>query len=135
MNITITQVPDINRNIDQAKEELGSRIIENISPLLDEFYVSKLNESRELTEELKSLRKKVIGKKDQLQERILELDRKKKVRKILEKVSKLTSVGLAYDTSFKNEVIVLLKVLDSLPNNKLDFHLKDITQMINKRFS
>ena len=135
MKIVVTKIPDINKNIDKAKEDLGSRIIENISPLLDEFYVSRLNESTELNKQLKDLRKQVIDKKNLLEEKLKDLNRKKKVKAILEKISKLITAGLAYDPSFKNEVIVLLKVLDNLTNTKLDFHLKDITSMINKRFS
>ena len=63
------------------------------------------------------------------------LDRKKKVKQILGKVSTLINAGLGYDNSFRNEVIVLLKVIDNLPDKKLDFHLRDITTLIKKRFS
>ena len=135
MKIEITKIPDINKNINKAKEDLGNRVIENISPLLDEFYISKSNESKKLNKKLKDLRKKVIEKKNILEEKLIDLNRKKKMKAILEKISKLITAGLAYDPSFKNEVIVLLKVLDNLSNDKLDFHLKDITSMINKRFS
>jgi len=135
MKIEITKIPDINKNINKAKENLGNKVIENISPLLDEFYVSKSNESKKLNQKLKDLRKQVIYKKNSLEEKMKDLSKKKKIKTILEKISKLITAGLAYDPSFKNEVIVLLKVLDNLSTDKLNFHLKEITSMINKRFS
>jgi len=134
MKITQTNVPDINRNIDQAKVDLGNRVIENISPLLDEYYVSKRESLIESRNSLKEKRALVLEKKHQLEELIKQLEKKKKVKLILDKVSRLVTAGLGYDSSFKNETIILLKVLDNLPEQKLDFHLKDISTTLRKRF-
>ena len=134
MKITLTNIPDISKNVDQAKADLGNRVIENISPLLDEYYVAKRESLFDTRNTLKSIRKDVLEKKGQLEELIKQLEKKKKVKAILEKVSRLVTAGLGYDSSFRNETIVLLKVLDNLPEQKLDFHLKDVTATLSKRF-
>ena len=134
MKIKITSIPDISTNIDQAKADLGNRVIENISPLLDEYYVSKRESLNEIRNTLKAVRADVLEKKSSLEDLIAQLEKKKKIKLILEKVSRLVTAGLGYDSSFRNEVIVLLKVLDNLPEQKLDFHLKDVTATISKRF-
>jgi len=61
------------------------------------------------------------------------LNRKKKVKSLLDKISKLVSAGFAYDSNFKNEIIILLKVVDKLSIEKLDFHLNSLNTMVNKR--
>lgn len=134
MKIKRTNIPDISKNVDQAKADLGNRVIKNISPLLDEYYIAKRNDLLELKNTLKLVRKDVIGKKDLLENLIKTLEKKKKIKAILEKVSRLITAGLGYDSSFRNETIVLLKVLDNLPEQKLDFHLKDVQATISKRF-
>jgi len=73
--------------------------------------------------------------KHKMKSQLQELENKKKVKKILDKVSRLISAGLGYDSKFRNEIIVLLKVIDNLSDEKLDFHLNDISTLINKRFS
>ena len=135
MNITVTSIPDINRNLETAKTDLGERVFKGISPLLDEFYVGKINEITNLKTDFKNIRKEVIDKKELLEGKLSSLEKKKKVKKLLEKISKLITAGLAYDSSFKNEAIVLLKVIDNLPDEKLDFHMQDITKTISSRFS
>jgi len=134
MKITVTNIPDISKNINQAKADLGNRVIENISPLLDEFYVSKQSEYTELKNTLNSLRQDVLEKKTMLENHISQLEKKRKIKQLLEKISRLVTAGLGYDSSFRNEVIVLLKVLDNLPEQKLEFHLRDVTKTISKRF-
>jgi len=134
MKIKITNIPDISKNLDQAKADLGNRVIENISPLLDEYYVSKKHQLTEMKHSLKAVRKDVIEKKNLLENLIKTLEKKKKIKLLLERISRLVTAGLGYDSSFRNETIVLLKVLDNLPEQKLDFHLKDVQATISKRF-
>lgn len=135
MNIVITKYPDIDKgNIEQSTNELGKRIIENISPLLDEYYQGKSGELKDTVLEYKGLSKKIQFKKTQMENLIIKLNKLKKTKKLLDKISRLISSGFGHDSSFRNEMIVLLKVIDNLPNEKLDYHLNEITKMINKRF-
>lgn len=135
MNIIVTKYPDIDKgNTNQATTELGKRIIENISPLLDEYYKGKSGELTDASLEFQGLSKKVQLKKTQMENLVVKLRRLKKAKKLLDKISRLISSGFGHDSSFRNEMIVLLKVMDNLPNDKLDYHLNEITKMINKRF-
>jgi len=135
MKIIETKYPDIDKdNIEQATSALGNRIVENISPILDEYYQGKSGQLKELVLEFQGLAKKVIVKKDLMETLMAKMGRMKKIKKLLDKASRLISSGFAYDSSFRNEMIVLLKVIDNLPNDKLDYHLNEITKMINRRF-
>jgi len=135
MKIIETKYPDIDKdNIEQATSALGNRIIENISPILDEYYQGKSGQLKDLVLEFQQLSKKVLTKKELMENLMVKMGRMKKVKKLLDKASRLISSGFAHDSSFRNEMIVLLKVIDNLPNDKLDYHLNEITKMINRRF-
>lgn len=136
MNIVETNIPDITvGNIDEAKLVLSNRIIENVYPLLDEVYNDQLSEIEGLRTKLKDKRKEVQESKTNLEKLISEYNRKKKVGKLVDRISKLVSAGLVYDGSLKNETIILLKVVEKLPENKLDEHLSRMVKLISKRFS
>jgi len=136
MKISVTEYPDIDKtNVEFSKQDLGARIIENISPLLDEYYQGKTGELKDLALEYQGVSKRVQEKKRQMENLMAKLGRMKKVKKLLDKASRLISSGFGYDSSFRNEMIVLLKVLDNLPDDKLDYHLNEITKIINKRFN
>ena len=135
MKIIETKYPDIDKgNIEQATFALGQRITENISPILDEYYQGKSGELKDTILEFQGLSKKVLAKKEEMEKLMVKMGRMKKIKLLLDKASRLISSGFGYDSSFRNEMIVLLKVLDNLPNDKLDYHLQEITKMINRRF-
>ena len=135
MNIIETTITDINiENIDLAKVELSNKIINNVSPLLNEVYINNADKINKLTIELKEKKKKVLKDKDELEFLLNIYKRKQKVKKLIERVKKLVSSGLVEGQS-KKEIIVLLKVIDKLPDDKLDYHLKNTMNIIQKRFS
>lgn len=136
MKIVETQIPDVNmENVDSAKVDLANRVIKNIYPLFNEVYIDKVNESARLKSELKEKRQEVAKKKNQLEEFFREYKRKEKVQKLLLRVSKLVSSGLAFEGTLKRETVILLKVLDDLSDERLDHHLTELMITINQRFS
>jgi len=136
MKIVETQIPDVNmENVDSAKVDLANRVIKNIYPLFNEVYIDKVNESARLKSELKEKRQEVAKKKNQLEEFFREYKRKEKVQKLLLRVSKLVSSGLAFEGTLKRETVILLKVLDDLSDERLDHHLTELMRTINQRFS
>jgi len=136
MKIEITDIPDIvKENIDQTKQDLANKIIENVFPLFDEVYEGKKNELGELNNQLEKKRQKIKENKEELQTKMNEYDRIKKVNKLLDRVSKIVSSGLCVDGSTKHEIIVLLKIINKLSIDKIDYHLKETLKMINKRFT
>jgi hypothetical protein len=135
MRILETTIPDIHTgNIDKSKLRLAEKIIKNVYPLFDEVYSDKLSLLVRSKKELKVKRQKVLDAKNVLEQYINEFNRRKKAKKLLEKISKLVSLGLTSDGTSKNEMVVLLKIVDKLPNDKLDEHLNKTSRIITKRF-
>lgn len=130
-----TNIPDvISENLNKAKLVLAEKIIRNVHPLLDELYSEKIVRVKELEEELKRKKGKVQEEKNTLEALMEKYRQTKKVKKLLERVSKLVSSGLVH-SGLRNETVVLLKVVDNLPEDKLDFHLHQTMKIISKRFA
>ena len=136
MNIVETAYPDIvPENIEQSKVELSNKIIKNVYPLFDEVHINKVNENKDLKKELDKKRLQVKEEKEELEEMIKDYNKKKKIKKLLERLSKLVSSGLVYDNNLKMETIVVLKIINKLPEEKLDEQLSNTMRTISKRFS
>ena len=63
------------------------------------------------------------------------INKEKKITKILDRVEKLVTSGLTHEGTMKHETVILLKILDKLPTEKLDQQLSKTIQILNKRFS
>lgn len=135
MRVYHTNVPDVTKeNIPESKMILAENIIRNVYPLFDEVLSSKLDEVKNLELELKTKRKQVLEKRDHLEKLMSGYRRKKKEAKLLSRVHKLVNSGLAYDGTLKNEITILMRVVDKLSEEKLDHHLKRTLAIIHKRF-
>lgn len=135
MNIIETNISNIDvSKIDKSKVVLADKIIENVYPLFNEVYSDKLTSIEPSKRELQLKKEQVITEKNELEALLKELSRKKKIKKLLERLSKLVSSGLVYDGSSRTETIVLLKIIDNLPENKIDQHLQNTMKNIAKRF-
>ena len=136
MNIVETDITDINtNNIDFSKVELADKIIQDISPLFDELYIGQIDKIQSITLKLQEKKKRVLENKDELELLLKTYKRKGKVRKLLERIRKLVLAGLVSEGYLRNETVVLLKVIDKLPDDKLEYHLKNTRNIITKRFS
>jgi len=136
MNITETAYPDIvPGNIEQSKVELSNKIIENVYPLFDEVHINKVSENKDLKKELEDKKSQVKEEKEELEGMIKDYNKKKKVKKLLNRLSKLISSGLVYDNNLKMETIVLLKIINKLSEEKLNEQLSNAMKTISKRFS
>jgi ribosomal protein L14E/L6E/L27E len=135
MIITETNIPDeILENIDQSKIDLADKIINNVQPLLDEVFNEKVASARILAKKYSEKKKLVSEKKTSLEEMFKSYKIKQKVKKLLERIDKLVSSGLIEGQS-KHDMVVLLKVIDDLPDDKLNYHLKNTMNIITKRFN
>jgi predicted transcriptional regulator len=131
-----TTIPDVNdKSIDQTKVILAQNIISNISPLLDEEYANKINYKKKLKDDFKLSKRTITAEKEQIETLIKDYNRKKKVSKILDRISKLVESGLINDSQLRHETVILLKILDKLPEDKLDMQLTRTMDVLNKRFS
>jgi len=137
MKITFTNIPDVVfEDIDQSKLNLGEKVYKNISPLLDEHHLDKLDKNKNLKIDFNELKNNIKNRKDQLQILIDNLKKKEKTKELLEKIRKIISAGLIYyDMSFREEIVVLLNVIDELPEDKINFYCKEMTKNISQRFT
>ncbi len=135
MNIIETKIPDIDvKDIDQSKVNLAEKIIHNINPLFDDLQQVKIDEFNLNTNKFNQLKTKVISNKNEIENLFEHYKRKQKVKKLLERIDKLVSLGIVNEGQSKQETIVLLKIIDKLDINKLNFHLKETMNTISKRF-
>lgn len=135
MNIIETNIPDINvDNIDQSKVKLAEKIIKNINPLFDDLQDIKFDEFKFKVSEYKQLKKNVLSNKTEIESLFEHYKRKQKIHKLLERIDKLVSLGIMNEGQTKQETIVLLKIIDKLSTDKLNFYLKETIKTISKRF-
>ena len=136
MKIIETDIVDVVvENIDKSKIALAEKIMRNVYPLFDEIYNSQIEQTKELKDILKSKKLQVFESKEELEGLIRKYNKDKKTMKLLDRISKLISSGLVYDSSLKHETVVLLKVADKLSEEKLDYHLSETMKTISKRFA
>ncbi len=136
MNIIETKIPDVSsENIDLSKIILADNIIGNVYPLFDGVYTEKLDVVRNLKLQIKNKKQELRGQKESMEQMMIRYARKKKVSKLLNRLDKLVASGLVYDATMKHETVILLKIIDKLPPDKLDQQLAKTMQMVNKRFS
>lgn len=136
MKIIETSIPDVTEsNIDDSKIILANNIIKNVYPLFDDVYTEKVSQFKSLKKLYEIRKAKVNENKTHLEAMMKQYDQKKKVSKLLTRLEKLVDSGLVYDGHLKSETIVLLKIINKLPDDKLDHHLSETLKIIGKRFS
>ena len=136
MNIVETSIPDVTKsNISSNKEAIADSIIHNVYPLFDEVYNAKLEQVIQLRNQIKTKKSHMRNEKETMQQLIHAYKKEKKVSKILERIEKLVQAGLTQDSTLKHETVILLKIIDKLPVEKLDQQLAKTIQILNKRFS
>ena len=136
MIIEYTNIPNvIPETIEKSKLVLAENIIQNVYPLFDEVYKSKVDNIERVKNKLKTKKEEVSQQKSDLQGLMYAYKRQKKIAKLLDRIDKLITSGLVYDGALKHETTILLKIVPKLENDKLDYHLRQTLQTINKRFS
>lgn len=136
MNLIETKIPDVTKdNVSINKNVIADNIIRNIYPLFDEVYQAKMEQVVQLKNKIKTVRQKMHSEKETMQKLMYAYKKEKKISKVLERIEKLVQAGLTYDGHMKHEMVILLKIIDKLPNDKLDHQLAKTMQILNKRFS
>lgn len=136
MKIIETDLYDIPPDsIDQTKVELADSIIQSIYPLFDEIYLDFVKKEKNIQTSIKEKRDFLQSEKTVIEDLIKKYNKKKKVRKLLERISSAIDSGLSNDSSIKNQIIVILRIIDKLSEEKLDHHLNESIQVLSKRFA
>ena len=136
MNIIETKIPDVSEdNISSSKTILADNIIKNVYPLFDGVYTEKLDVVNNLKTQIRTKKRDLRNEKESMELLMVEYTRKKKISKLLDRLDSLVDSGLMYDGTMKHETVILLKIIDKLPPDKLDEQLHKTMQMLNKRFA
>lgn len=136
MRIEYTNIPNVvPETINISKQVLADNIIQNVYPLFDEVYKSKVDGIEKHKDKLKAKKEEVAKQKNELQALMDAYKKQKKITKLLDRIEKLITSGLVYDGALKHETTILLKIATKLEDDKLDYHLRKTLQTINKRFS
>jgi len=136
MNIIETTIPDVTiENIQENKVLIADNIIKNVYPLFDEVYQAKLEKVIKLRNKVKDGKLKMKEEKNTMEKLIHTYKKEKQIAKILERINKLISAGLTYDPSLKHETVILLKIIDKLPKEKLEQQFSKVSQLLSKRFA
>ena len=135
MRIFETAIPDIHKeNIDKAKLNFSNKIINKVSPLFDKIYISKSAKIKELKNTLKQKKSQVAKDKELLENILSSYNKQKAAKKLLLKITTLVNSKLIYDSKIKNEIIILLKIIDNLGIEKLKQQEERLTALMTKRF-
>lgn len=136
ININETNINDITKkNIPQSKLNLSEKIINNIYPLFDEIYLEKENLYNDLQDNISISHRKLTNKKTELDSLMTEVKRKRKIVKLLQRLEKLIYSDITFETSLKHETIILLKTIDKMSDERLDYNLNRTMKFITKRFA
>jgi len=136
MNIIETRIPDVTkRNVSTNKRVIADNIIQNVYPLFDEVYQARMEQVVQLRNKIKTSKGNMRSEKETMQQLMVSYKKEKKITKILERIEKLVKSGLTYDSTLKHETVILLKIIDKLPEEKLNQQLSKTIQILNKRFS
>ena len=134
MEILETSIPDvIKENVETSKVILAESIIKNVYPLFDVVYTEQLNHVKRIKSQIKQKKSELKERKTAIEATMAEYNRKKKITKVLSRIETLMDAGLIYDSSMKHEMVILLRIIEKLPMDKLDQQLSRTMGMINKR--
>jgi hypothetical protein len=132
MKITKTNIPDFKETVEKSKIDLANKVLYVLIPLMNSDYQKKLKEIKSLNELLVNKKKKVNLEKADLEILMKDYNVKKKVKTLLERIMKLLGSGLLIG-EFKKEMLVVLNVVEELPEDKLNFYLGETVRVFNKK--
>ncbi len=136
MKVTYTKIPDVNKeNIETSKIKLADKILKNVNPLLDQISTEKNNSVNMLKESIKNKQNNILKNKKELELNLKKYNKNSKIQKLIERISKLISHGLIHDSILKHEMVILLKVIDTMDEEKLDYNLKKTLNILSKKFT
>ena len=133
MNIYITDYHDINiENIDQAKVDLADKIIYKVKPLIDDLHLDKERQIKLLESNINKKKNFLVESKNRLEQKVVVLERKKKIKKLVERIEQLNSFGMLYG-DLKKEMSEILINLNTIDDTRMNKYLQTTMEIVNKR--
>ena len=135
MRIVETDINDIPiLNVNESKLNLAENVINYIQPIFSKEYKQKI-------QEVKTLKKSYIDKKEKITQEKIELtdllktfSKKSKEKELLGKMGKLIQTGLIQE-SMKNEMSVLLNSFEKLSEEKIISYLNETIRVLGQKFA
>ena len=135
MRILETDINDIPiENINKSKLKLTEDIIDYIQPIFNSEYKKKVKELKLFKKFLTTKKEEIKQEKNELEILFKDFNKKSKERELLLKMGKLIQTGLIQE-SMKNEMIILLKSFENLPEEKIYSYLNETLVLLSQRFA
>jgi hypothetical protein len=136
MKILQTKIPDVTiNNIDESKMLLADSIISNVYPLFNDLHKGKEKDVIKYEQNLSKLKSVLKHEKDSIKALLVRYSKAKKISKILDRIKTMVKAGLINDGALRHETVILLKILERLPTEKLDEQLNKTMLLLDKRFA
>lgn len=134
MKIIELSIPDIKKeSIDSSKIALANKIVYNILPIIQPQISKQIKDLKSLNESIKVKKKKITSEKSILKDLQKAHQKKKRINLLLNRVEQLVNLGL--DDSLRAEMINMLRKVNDLSDDKIDFYLAETLRIITRRFS
>jgi len=136
MKIIESKIPDITEsNLDYTKIELANEVISNMKPLFATEYKTVKNSVKKLTSDLEKTKSEILSNKNTLQSFSEKIERKKKIKILIDRINNYINISKGHDIGLRHEMVVLLKVIDTLDDKTLEYHMEKTLKAISKRFA
>ncbi len=135
MKIESTEIPDIQpKYIDQRKVDFANKVIEHTTPLIKDLTEQRQNTITILKHKQTNKRNMVSIEKEKVQSEFEDYQQEKQKTIFLNKVEVLKEKGAMSDPGIKNELIVMLKTLDTVSKESVNRYKKQVETYLSKRF-
>lgn len=132
MNIVKTNIPENLETVEKEKIILANKVLSGLIPLMNETYQNKLKNIKNIKISVDKKKKQISFEKSKLENLMQTYESKKKVKVLLERIMKLLGSGLLIG-EFKKEMLVVLNVIEELPDDKLNYYLNETIRVFNKK--
>ncbi len=134
MKITELAIPDVtNENINKSKNDLADKIVNSLLPLIQPQISKKIKELKLLQKSIKEKVNLISNERNTLKDLQKEYDKRKNINLLLNRVEQLLNLGL--DNTLRSEMINMLRKINDLPKEKIDFYLDETLRIITRKFS
>jgi hypothetical protein len=131
-----SDTPDLElKDINIFKIKLLDKILYNVVPYINKDISEKVKELKASRKEMKKMRLSGLQLKKEIQDKLKILERKKKVKVLLDRAMNLVNLKALDENGLKSELSVMLRMIDDLPEEKIDFYVSEMMRILIKKFS
>jgi hypothetical protein len=132
MKVVKSEIVDVlEEEPDRTKVYFAENIVRIMAPILDEYYNEKIEKVSSVKQEMKDLKTRVQSEKEKISQMLSQHKKLTKTAKLLSRIDKIISSGLTYGST-KRELVIILKILDKLSEEKLDIQMNNMMAILSK---